>query len=60
MPGDVNSTVGWFDSFATRAAKFNAIAAALSKVVEAQGEHADAAELRAAVGLEDRESSDGK
>jgi low affinity Fe/Cu permease len=124
MPGDVNSTVGWFDSFATGAAKLvsrawffafcvflvviwapsivvihsvstwqliintlttiitfllvallqntqeradkaiqsklNAIAAALSKVVEAQGEHADAAELRAAVGLEDRESSDGK
>lgn len=40
--------------------KLNAIAAALSKVVEAQGFDDDAAELRSAVGLEDRESSDGK
>jgi low affinity Fe/Cu permease len=40
--------------------KLNAIAEALSKVVEAQGFEKDAAELRAAVGLENRESSDGK
>ncbi|HEY4226134.1 MAG TPA: low affinity iron permease family protein [Pseudolysinimonas sp.] len=40
--------------------KLNAIAQALSKIVEKQGDAKDAAELRAAVGLEDRESSDGK
>jgi low affinity Fe/Cu permease len=40
--------------------KLNAIAEALSKVVDAQGFAKDAAELRSAVGLEDRESSDGK
>ena len=40
--------------------KLNAIAEALSKVVDAQGFEKDAAELRSAVGLENRESSDGK
>ncbi len=40
--------------------KLNAIAEGLSKVVAAQGMKKDAAELRSAVGLEDRESSDGK
>lgn len=40
--------------------KLNALAAALSKMAAAQGMKKDAAELRAAVGLEDRESSDGK
>lgn len=40
--------------------KLNAIAEALSKLVAAQGFEQDAAELRAAVGLENRESSDGK
>ena len=38
--------------------KLNAVAAALAKVVEAQGFEKDAAELRSAVGLEERESSD--
>lgn len=40
--------------------KLNAIAEALSKMAATQGLKKDAAELRAAVGLEDRESSDGK
>jgi low affinity Fe/Cu permease len=39
--------------------KLNAIAAALAKMVAKQGHPKDAAELRAAVGLENRESSDG-
>ena len=124
MPEDVDSHVGWFDTFATGASKFvsrawffafcvllvvvwapsivlihsistwqliintlttiitfllvallqntqeradratqdklNAIAAALSKMAGAQGLKKDAAELLSAVGLEDRESSDGK
>jgi low affinity Fe/Cu permease len=41
-------------------AKLNAIAEALSNSIKDQGLEKDAAELRAAVGLEDRESSDGK
>lgn len=40
--------------------KLNAIADGLSDLMAAQGNKKDAAELRAAVGLEDRESSDGK
>lgn len=40
--------------------KLNAIAAALSKMAAAQGLKKDAAQLRSAVGLEDRESSDGR
>jgi len=40
--------------------KLNAISAALAKMAAAQGLKKDADELRAAVGLEDRESSDGK
>jgi low affinity Fe/Cu permease len=40
--------------------KLNAISEALSKMAAAQGLKKDAQELRAAVGLEDRESSDGK
>jgi low affinity Fe/Cu permease len=40
--------------------KLNAIADGLSDLMHAQGYEKDAAELRAAVGLEDRESSDGK
>jgi low affinity Fe/Cu permease len=40
--------------------KLNAIADGLSDLMKAQGYDKDAAELRAAVGLEDRESSDGK
>jgi low affinity Fe/Cu permease len=124
MPSDVDSEVGWFDRFATTAAKFvsrawffafclllvivwapsivvlhsvsvwqllintattiitfllvallqntqersdnatqsklNAIADSLSDLMKAQGLDKDAAELRSAVGLEDRESSDGK
>lgn len=40
--------------------KLNAISAALAKMAAAQGLTKDADELRAAVGLEDRESSDGK
>jgi low affinity Fe/Cu permease len=40
--------------------KLNAMAEALSKMAAAQGLKKDAAELRAAVGLEDRESSDGR
>ena len=40
--------------------KLNAMAQALSKMAAVQGLKKDAAELRAAVGLEDRESSDGK
>jgi len=40
--------------------KLNAISAALAKMAAAQGLKKDAEELRAAVGLEDRESSDGK
>ena len=40
--------------------KLNAMAEALSKMAAAQGLKKDAAELRSAVGLEDRESSDGK
>jgi low affinity Fe/Cu permease len=40
--------------------KLNAISAALSKMAAAQGLKKDADELRAAVGLEDRESSDGR
>jgi low affinity Fe/Cu permease len=40
--------------------KLNAISEALSKMAAAQGLKKDAVELRAAVGLEDRESSDGK
>jgi low affinity Fe/Cu permease len=39
--------------------KLNAISAALAKMAAAQGLTKDAEELRAAVGLEDRESSDG-
>jgi low affinity Fe/Cu permease len=39
--------------------KLNAIAKALSDVMSARGMDADAAELRQAVGLEDRESSSG-
>ena len=38
--------------------KLNAISAALAKMAEKQGLTKDAAELRAAVGLENRESSD--
>ncbi len=38
--------------------KLNAISAALAKMAAAQGLTKDADELRAAVGLEDRESSD--
>jgi low affinity Fe/Cu permease len=124
MPQDVDSDVGWFDRFATAAAKFvsrawffafclllvvvwapsiallhsvsvwqllintattiitfllvallqntqersdnatqgklNAIADSLSDLMKAQGLEKDAAELRSAVGLEDRESSDDK
>ena len=41
-------------------AKLNAIADALSDQMKAAGMTKDAAELRSAVGLEDRESSDGK
>lgn len=41
-------------------AKLNAIAAALSNSIEKQGLKEDAAELRSAVGLEERESSDDK
>jgi low affinity Fe/Cu permease len=41
-------------------AKLNAIADAMSDQMKAAGLAKDAAELRAAVGLEDRESSDGK
>jgi low affinity Fe/Cu permease len=41
-------------------AKLNAIADSLSDMMEAQGLRKDAEELRSAVGLEDRESSDGK
>jgi low affinity Fe/Cu permease len=40
--------------------KLNAIADSLSDLMKKQGLPKDAAELRAAVGLEDRESSDGK
>jgi len=40
--------------------KLNAISAALAKMASAQGHPKDADELRAAVGLEERESSDGK
>jgi low affinity Fe/Cu permease len=40
--------------------KLNAIADSMSDLMEAQGLKEDAAELRSAVGLEDRESSDGK
>ena len=40
--------------------KLNAMAHALSQIAAAQGLTKDAAELRSAVGLEDRESSDGK
>ena len=40
--------------------KLNAISAALAKIADAQGLEKEADELRAAVGLEDRESSDGK
>jgi len=40
--------------------KLNAISAALAKMATKQGMKKDADELRAAVGLEDRESSDGK
>lgn len=40
--------------------KLNAIADSLSDLMKAQGLEKDAAELRSAVGLEDRESSDGK
>ena len=124
MPEDVNTHVGWFDTFATGASKFvsrawffafcvllvvvwapsillihsistwqliintlttiitfllvallqntqersdratqaklNAMAAALAKMAASQGFKKEAAELRSAVGLEDRESSDGK
>ncbi|MCU1421505.1 MAG: uncharacterized protein JWN36_1156 [Microbacteriaceae bacterium] len=124
MPSDVDATVGWFDKFASGAAKFvsrawffafcvllvviwapsillihsigtwqliintattiitfllvallqntqersdnaiqeklNAIADSLSDLMKAQGLEKDAAELRSAVGLEDRESSDNK
>lgn len=41
-------------------AKLNAIADSMSDLMEAQGLAKDAKELRSAVGLEDRESSDGK
>jgi low affinity Fe/Cu permease len=41
-------------------AKLNAIADSMSDLMTAQGLDKDAAELRSAVGLEDRESSDGK
>jgi low affinity Fe/Cu permease len=41
-------------------AKLNAIADALSDQMKKDGLTKDAAQLRAAVGLEDRESSDGK
>ena len=41
-------------------AKLNAIADSLSDLMKAQGLDKDAKELRSAVGLEDRESSDGK
>jgi low affinity Fe/Cu permease len=41
-------------------AKLNAIADAMSDQMKAAGLAKDAAELRSAVGLEDRESSDGK
>jgi low affinity Fe/Cu permease len=124
MPSDVDSTVGWFDKFATTASKFvsrawffafcvllvivwapsialihsistwqliintlttiitfllvallqntqersdralqtklNAIAEAMSHLMTAQGLKHEVEELRDAVGLEDRESSDGK
>jgi low affinity Fe/Cu permease len=40
--------------------KLNAVADALSDFMTAQGLDEDAEELRSAVGLEDRESSDGK
>ena len=40
--------------------KLNAIADSLADLMQAQGLDKDAAELRSAVGLEDRESSDGK
>jgi low affinity Fe/Cu permease len=40
--------------------KLNAIADSMSDLMESQGLRKDAAELRSAVGLEDRESSDGK
>jgi low affinity Fe/Cu permease len=40
--------------------KLNAIADSLSDLMKAQGLDKDAAELRSAVGLEDRESSDNK
>ena len=40
--------------------KLNAIADSLSDLMRAQGLEKDAKELRSAVGLEDRESSDGK
>ena len=40
--------------------KLNAIADSLSDLMKAQGLEKDAAELRSAVGLEDRESSDEK
>src|SRR6195952_2365183 len=40
--------------------KLNAVADALSDFMKSQGLDKDAAELRSAVGLEDRESSDGK
>jgi hypothetical protein len=41
-------------------AKLNAIADSLADLMNAQGLEKDAKELRSAVGLEDRESSDGK
>jgi low affinity Fe/Cu permease len=41
-------------------AKLNAIADSLADLMKAQGLEKDAKELRSAVGLEDRESSDGK
>jgi low affinity Fe/Cu permease len=41
-------------------AKLNAIADSMSDLMKSQGLDKDAAELRQAVGLEDRESSDGK
>jgi low affinity Fe/Cu permease len=40
--------------------KLNAIAGSLADLMKAQGLEQDARELRSAVGLEDRESSDGK
>ena len=40
--------------------KLNAIAGSLADLMKAQGLEQDAAELRSAVGLEDRESSDGE